>query len=342
MSRLLKPKEIAGAPAVAGLPALAWTMVRPAAVMVVLLFAALGAAQAGSSDQVHPLFTTILLTVVAWFVNATCLNDITDESIDRVNLPGVKARPLVSGYGTPDQLLTLAAASGLVALTAGFLVDFKVGLVVTAGLGLNAAYSLPPVRLAERGGLATALLPLGYLAIPYFVAAFTISPQLSRQGLILFGGLYLSFAGRIILKDFRDVEGDARYGKRTFVLRHGTRVTCGVSAALWLAGAAAVPFVVPAGSPLLIAFPALVLTVLYGLRRLSAADLKIEQIKAIGCIALVGRGMTIALLAHYSMAAKGWPAPVQMFVVMALTAVVCGMFFAYMFEQGEATEASSS
>ncbi len=330
------------APAVVGLPALVGTMVRPAAVMVVLLFAALGAAQAGSTDQIHPLFTTILLTAVAWFVNATCLNDVTDESIDRVNLPGASGRPLVSGSATADRLLILACVAGLVALAAGFLVNTRVGLVVAAGLVLNAAYSVPPIRLADRGGLATALLPLGYLAVPYFVGAFTVGSGLGDEGLILFAGLYLSFAGRIILKDFRDVEGDARYGKRTYLLRHGAVKTCAVSAVLWIAGSIAVPFIVPAGSPLLIAFPVFLMTVLYGLRRLASTGLKAEQLKTIGCIALVGRGMTIALLAHYSMTAKGWGPGIQMLVVMALTVVTCGMFFAYLFERGEAPEAGFS
>ena len=38
--------------------------------------------------------------------------------------------------------------------------------------------------------------------------------------------LYLLFVGRIVLKDFRDREGDAAYGKSTFLLKCGKPATC--------------------------------------------------------------------------------------------------------------------
>ena len=38
---------------------------------------------------------------------------------------------------------------------------------------------------------------------------------------MLLAGLYVGFIGRILLKDFRDVRGDALFGKRTFLVRHG-------------------------------------------------------------------------------------------------------------------------
>jgi hypothetical protein len=40
------------------------------------------------------------------------------------------------------------------------------------------------------------------------------------------GGLYVGFIGRIMLKDFPDVRGDALFGERTFLVRHGWRATC--------------------------------------------------------------------------------------------------------------------
>jgi 4-hydroxybenzoate polyprenyltransferase len=48
--------------------------------------------------------------------------------------------------------------------------------------------------------------------------------------------LYLLFAGRIVLKDFRDRVGDAAYGKPTFLLLYGKRATCLVSAGAICAG----------------------------------------------------------------------------------------------------------
>lgn len=54
------------------------------------------------------------------------------------------------------------------------------------------------------------------------------------------GALYLGFIGRILLKDFRDVRGDALFGKRTFLVRHGRRATCAVSAGCLVTGNCAV------------------------------------------------------------------------------------------------------
>jgi 4-hydroxybenzoate polyprenyltransferase len=53
-------------------------------------------------------------------------------------------------------------------------------------------------------------------------------------------------AGRILLKDFRDVHGDAMFGKRTFLVRHGRGVTCAVSACCWTAGTAVILAAAPA------------------------------------------------------------------------------------------------
>jgi 4-hydroxybenzoate polyprenyltransferase len=302
-------------------------MVRPPAALVLLIFAALGMAQAGEIDKVHPLFTTVLLILAAGFTNATCLNDITDESIDRVNFAGGGSRPLVEGSARPNELFVIAAVAGAASLLLGWSVDWRVGLVVGAGLLLNVAYSMPPMRLADRGGLATALLPLGYVVVPFLVGAFSAAPTLSREGFLLMAGLYLSFAGRIILKDFRDVEGDARFGKRTFLLRHGRLATCRASAGLWLSGALFVPLLFP-GSALLPASAVLVASILWALHRLAGVADKDRQLKIIWCIACAGRGLSLLMLTGYTLESSGWTAAAQAWFVAALTLSIAGLFYA--------------
>ena len=125
---------------------------------------------------------------------------------------------------------------------------------MAAGLALNAAYSVPPVRLAARGALASLLLPLGYVAVPFFVGVLTVQSSVDGRQLAILGGLYVAFIGRIMLKDFRDVRGDEQYGKRTFLLRHGRVATCRASAACWVAGSLALLAVVPLRSMLVAAF----------------------------------------------------------------------------------------
>lgn len=306
-------------------------MVRPPAAMVLLIFAALGMAQAGAIEQVHPLFTTVLLILAAGFTNATCLNDITDESIDKVNFAGRGDRPLVRGTAGPNQLFLIAGAAAVIVLSLGWSANWRVGVVVTVGLVLNAAYSVPPIRLAERGGVATALLPLGYVVVPFLVGAFSAAPSLTREGAILLAGLYLTFAGRIILKDFRDVEGDAMFGKRTFLLRHGRRATCRVSGALWLAGAFLVPYLFGARSPVLPASAVLIGSILWALNILSSTEDKPRQLKVIWSIACAGRGLSLLILTGYTLESANWPAGSQVLFATALTAAVTGLFYGALF-----------
>jgi len=308
-------------------------MVRPPLAVLLLLFAAIGAAQAGGGGALHPLFTTVLVIVGGWFVSATVLNDVADEAIDRVNLAHARGRPLVSGDATRRELLVLGAAAGVVSLVVGWAVSWPVGLVVVAGLALSVAYSTRPVRLSDRGALASLLLPLGYVALPFLVGALSVRPQLGRDNLLLLAGLYVTFMGRILLKDFRDVRGDELYGKRTFLLRHGRRATCAVSAGCWVAGSASLLALIPFRSLLTGVFVVYLGCALDGLRRLAVASDPTEEQHLIGAIAQAGRGMAITLLAHFTMASKGWPPGRQAVVLLLVTAVFVGMYAAAVAER---------
>jgi 4-hydroxybenzoate polyprenyltransferase len=303
---MMRPSRPVGLVGLVRLVRLFFTMIRPPASGILLLFAALGSAQAGVVESLHPLFTTTLVIVAAWFVTSACLNDIADEKIDRVNLAGVRNRPLVAGSATPEQLMVVAAAGALISLATAWSVNWRVGVVATAGLLLSVAYSVPPIRLSDRGGLAIALLPTGYVALPYLVGALSVAPKLDRSGMILLAGLYLSFLGRIVLKDFRDVEGDARFGKRTFLVRHGQRVTCLLSSICWTAGAGTIFALEPLSSPVLPAILVCLGCVYRYVWQLAAATEKVEQISVIAGAATVGRGMALLLIAHYTMLARGW------------------------------------
>ena len=65
--------------------------------------------------------------------------------------------------------------------------------------------------------------PACYVAVPFLVGSFSVRATIGWQQLGLLAGLYLGFVGRIVLKDFRDLKGDALVGKRTFLVRHGRR-----------------------------------------------------------------------------------------------------------------------
>jgi len=99
----------------------------------------------------------------------------------------------------------------------GFLICMMLFLVITL------VYSVPPITLEKRGffaqiglAIATVLIP-GYGGAVYAFGSFLIPINIILS-LITFTSLF-SFV--LIIKDFKDVEGDKKYNKKTFVLRIG-------------------------------------------------------------------------------------------------------------------------
>jgi 4-hydroxybenzoate polyprenyltransferase len=148
--------------------------------------------------------------------------------------------------------------------------------------------------------------------------------SLGRTDLLLLGGLYAGFVGRIVLKDFRDVRGDALFGKRTFLVRHGRRATCVLSAAFLVVGVSVLPFVRELSVALVAAyalFLALTLGLLWALARSTSAR---RDSALIAAIAIFGRGMLVTLYAHFAMLAAGWSLVAASAMIVALTVVVAG------------------
>ena len=181
-----------------------------------------------------------------------------------------------------------------------------------------------PVRLADRGAVASLMLPACYVAVPYLLGVLGARASVRAGDLLLLAGLYAGFIGRILLKDFRDVRGDAMFGKRTFLVRHGRRWTCAFSACCWTAGA--VLLVVAVHRPTaLTAVHAGCLVLALGLIRALATDGGVRRDeRLISAIAIVGRGVILTLFAHLSMLHAHVPVAVYDVVIGVLaTTVVC-------------------
>jgi 4-hydroxybenzoate polyprenyltransferase len=189
---------------------------------------------------------------------------------------------------------------------------------------LSAAYSVRPVRLADRGAVASVMLPACYVAVPYLIGLLARGHRVTAADLALAGGLYLGFIGRILLKDFRDVRGDALFGKRTFLVRHGRRATCAVSAAAFVAGTAGMLVAIQHVTAALAGAEAVCLAcVLAALRALGAGPAARREEALISSIAILGRGMLLLVLAHLSIISAHWPRP---WYVAVLTLLSLGIF----------------
>jgi 4-hydroxybenzoate polyprenyltransferase len=219
---------------------------RPAVLLLLALSAAVGLALAGrANDPVAVLRLAVLVAAVV--VYAVSLNDLADLEIDRVNLPDDERRPLVAGTAAARDVRLMAAGAAVVTASVAATQGPVSLLLSLGGLAVASAYSLPPVRLSRRGFVAPLVLPALFVGLP-FVLGVLAGRDLRRGDVVLLAALYLGFIGRIVLKDFRDVVGDRLFGKRTFLVRHGRRWTCALSATCWVAGTALLVAETPGGT----------------------------------------------------------------------------------------------
>jgi hypothetical protein len=125
-------------------------LARPAVGVLLGLCAATGLAQGGQGEN-RLLLARVLVAVMGFLVFSVAVNDLADEAIDRVNLAGDRRRPLVAGTAR-GELVVIGATAGVVALGASATLHWAAAVVLAAGLALSAAYSLRPLRVADRGG----------------------------------------------------------------------------------------------------------------------------------------------------------------------------------------------
>lgn len=108
-------------------------------------------------------YIAAVVALFASYIVATCLNDVFDLDVDRINHPGARDRPLVTGEARPRQLVVVALAAAALALFAGAAVGVGAVTLVALSLLLNVAYSVPPVRLCSRPLAAPMVLAFAYV-----------------------------------------------------------------------------------------------------------------------------------------------------------------------------------
>jgi 4-hydroxybenzoate polyprenyltransferase len=303
------------------LPRLYVVMLRYRVAAMVSMFLLLGGASVRGLE-LGPRFLWAALALASSYVSATALNDLADERIDRINHPLDAGRPLVEGTATRRDLWILHAGAGALALGTAVLLGGRGLVLVAVSLAVSHAYSMPPARLSYRTSWAPLALGGGYVIVPFFLGVVAAGGPAGSTPLTLLLGLYSLFVARIVLKDFRDRAGDARYGKPTLMLRRGKTATCAVSL---LALVAADGFLAASVSPTLIGilqvFLAGIAWMLWRLWR--EDDARAEQV-AIGIGARLGNGLLLSLLAWSMLDARGAATAETTSFVAALAALVLG------------------
>jgi 1,4-dihydroxy-2-naphthoate polyprenyltransferase len=276
------------------LPRLYVVMLRYRVAAMVAIFMLLGAAREGRLELgVRHVWAALALA--SSYVAATALNDLADEQVDRVNHPRKAGRPLVEGTASRTELLVLHVLSSLLAVVAAVPLGWRALAWIAAGLAISQLYSARPVRLSYRLAGAPVALGIAYVVIPYSLGIVAARGRLRDVESALVVALFLLFTARILLKDFRDREGDARYGKPTLLLRFGKRVTCGAILVALLAADVVLAFALDVRLALLL--QPFVAAIAWMLRRLwLAREQRSEQV-AIGLGARVGNGLLLSVLA---------------------------------------------
>jgi 4-hydroxybenzoate polyprenyltransferase len=265
-------------------------------------------------------YVAAVVALFASYIVATCLNDVFDLDVDRINHPGARDRPLVTGEATQRQLIAVALSASALALIAGIAVGLGGVALVALSLLLNVAYSVPPVRLCSRPLASPVVLAIAYVGVPYGLglAAAGLRPDgLDAQVVACF---VLLFVGRMLLKDFRDRAGDAAFGKRTFLLAYGKPATLGLTLICILAGDALLLTVLPANLLLIGAVEAYFAAIGFQLYRLWMADDPLAERMAIALGARMGNAVVLTLLGFLLLSASGAAAAELAVFVVALAA----------------------
>jgi hypothetical protein len=108
-----------------------------------------------------------------------------------------------------------------------------------------------------------------------------------------------AFGGRVQTQPLRDLRGDALFGKRTFLVRHGRVATCALSAVCWTLGTGLLLAGLPPATPEFVLASLLdCAAVLWLLLRLARETHPHREERLISAVAILGRGLLLLLLAH--------------------------------------------
>lgn len=306
---------------------LALQMLRYRAALMLWMFFLIGAARHGGLGALSWREGFGLVALACGYVSATTVNDICDQDVDRINHPGRHDRPLVSGLATVTDLWLVHGLSSAAALGAGILLGWPGVVLVLISLAINHAYSLPPMRLSRRTYLAPLLLTIAYVVLPYSFGVVAANQLPGGGDAMVLGALALLFIARIILKDFRDRVGDARYGKPTMLLRLGKTTTCVASGSAALLGTALL--LIALESPIWLAASIAIHAALglSALRLLARANEPPGEQFAIALAARMANGLLLTVLGSLMLRGLGAPEGHQVLLIATMTAVSATTFF---------------
>ena len=172
--------------------------------------------------------TTSLLisfSLACVYIAGAILNDVFGQNHDKINAPYL---PIIRGAVEPTEALRFAILTYILGVLLAFLVNFTFFIIFLLFIAFSLFYSIPPIRAERRGFFAQGYLAFTTGFMPA-IAGAAAAGSFNIHVLTAFALFSLFFAFALIIKDFKDILGDAAVGKRTFVIRVGRRFALNVA-----------------------------------------------------------------------------------------------------------------
>jgi 4-hydroxybenzoate polyprenyltransferase len=202
---------------------------RPQIIVTCVALVILGSLLSGTFN-IKILLALVLVTFA--IVHANSINDYSDRQIDEINLRHAKDRPLVTGDLSDKEFWLFHYGSAVATLILSIFFGVPAIILTITLIISDYIYSLKPIRLTDRTLISPLVLAFWYTYYPLSLGFWSANRQNAYPWMLSIG-IFLAFVARMLLKDFRDIKGDKKFGKKTFLIRYGAKATCVASAVLW-------------------------------------------------------------------------------------------------------------
>lgn len=201
-----------------------------------LLLILVGYAIAGGSVfEPAPDLSWLVVSLLLLHSGVTVANDVVDSVVDRDNQVDT---PLTTGSEAERRRFhyTAWALKGAALVVSLLALPLSTTMIIAAIGLIGVAYNYPPLQLSRRPLGSIIALGLSYGLLPILAGVSLLDASASPLAWLIGGFYFLARIALSLLKDFKDVTGDAKHHKQTFLLRFGAPTTLRTSHTLAATG----------------------------------------------------------------------------------------------------------
>lgn len=205
-----------------------WELMRLEHGLMLMVAIFIGALIAGKGIPPGDKITFAFLTAIFLQASTFALNDYYDLEVDRANRRA--DRPLVRGDLSPKTALWVYLLLLPAGIVMGALVNTACFIIALTNALLGTLYDVKLKEIKMAGNFYVAFT----MAVPFLFGATAVSENIPPSIVFLASMAFLAGAGREIMKDVQDMEGDAARGTRSFPTYLGERGASALAALFYL------------------------------------------------------------------------------------------------------------